>query len=83
MIALQYHEVKISIEFRPVLQCLVALQTDGDRITSGTGSPGNGFVLSSEGRANVHFTYAQLYVDYIYLDQLVHKSNGQKPLLVC
>ena len=78
LIALQYHEVKISIEFRPVLQCLVALRNDGDRITAGTGGiPGNGFVLSSEGRANIHFTYAQLYVD-----QQVHKSIGQNPILV-
>ena len=69
MIALQYHEVKISIEFRPVMECIVALRNDGDRITKGTNDvPGAGFMLSSEGRSAVHFKYAQLYVDYVYLD---------------
>lgn len=68
LIALQYHEVKINIEFRPVMQCLVALDSAGERVTSGDGSPGAGFSLSSDGRANVKFTYAQLYVDYVYLD---------------
>lgn len=69
LIALQYHEVKISIEFRSALECLVALRNDGDRITAGTGGvPGNGFTLSAEGRSNVTFTYAQLWIDYVYLD---------------
>ena len=86
LIALQYHEVKISIEFRSALECLVALRNDGDRITAGTGgNPGAGFVLSAEGRSNVKFTYAQLWIDYVYLDKVfsVHKSIGSKPLLVC
>lgn len=69
LIALQYHEVKISIEFRDALQCIVALKNDGDRITAGSGGePGNGFVLSSEGRSAVSFVYAQLYIDYVFLD---------------
>jgi len=84
IIALQYHEVKIQIEFRPVMECLVAIRADGDRITAGTGgTPGNGFVLSSTGSANIKFQYAQLYVDYVYLDKFcVHKSTGPNPVLV-
>lgn len=84
IIALQYHEVKISIDFRSVLECLVAIRADGDRITAGTGgTPGNGFTLSSSGAASVKFQYAQLYVDYVYLDKLcVQKSIGPKPVLV-
>lgn len=71
--------MKINIEFRPVMECLVALKNDGDRITSGNGGiPGNGFTLSSDGRSNVHFSYAQLYVD----KTLSTKVIGQKPLLV-
>jgi hypothetical protein len=34
LIALQYHEVRINIQFRPALECIVALQNDGSRITS-------------------------------------------------
>lgn len=79
LIALQYHEVKINIEFRSVMECIVALQNDGDRITSGTGGiPGNGFVLSADGRANIHFNYAQLYVDYIYLDTEERRRFAQQ-----
>ena len=37
LIALQYHEVKICIDFREKLECLVALRNDGERITSGNG----------------------------------------------
>lgn len=79
LIALQYHEVKITIEFRPVLECLVALKNDGSRITSGNnGIPGNGFVLSSEGRSNINFTYAQLWVDYVYLDTEERRRFAQE-----
>jgi hypothetical protein len=79
LIALQYHELKINIEFRPVMECLVALKNDGDRITSGNGGiPGNGFTLSSDGRANIHFNYAQLYVDYVYLDTEERRRFAQE-----
>lgn len=70
--------MRISIEFRPVLQCIVALRNDGDRITSGTGLPGVGFVLSTDGRANVKFTYAQLFVDYVYLDTEERRRFAQQ-----
>jgi len=68
LIALQYHEVKINVEFRPVFQCIVALKGDGDRVVTGTGSPGGGMTLTSAGSSNIKFTHAQLYVDYVYLD---------------
>jgi hypothetical protein len=74
LIALQYHEVRISIDFRSALECIIAMRNDGDRITSGAGGiPGAGFVLSSEGRSAVHFQYCQLYVDYVYLDTAERK----------
>jgi hypothetical protein len=79
LIALQYHEVKMSIQFRPVLQCLVALNNAGNRITAGTGGvPGAGFTLSSDGRSNIHFTFAQLYVDYVYLDTEERRRFAQE-----
>ena len=79
LIALQYHEVKIKIQFRSALECLVALQNDGDRIKSGSSSlPGSGFVLSSEGRSAVKFTYANLWVDYVFLDTEERRRFAQE-----
>jgi hypothetical protein len=79
LIALQYHEVKIKIDFRPTLECLVAIRSDGDRITDGSGGiPGNGFTLSSEGRSNIKFTYANLWVDYVYLDTEERRRFAQE-----
>jgi hypothetical protein len=79
LIALQYHEVKIKIEFRNALECLVALSNNGNRITSGTGGiPGNGFQLSTAGRSNVKFLYANLWVDYVYLDTEERRRFAQE-----
>lgn len=79
LIALQYHEVKIKIKFRSVLECLVAIRSDGERITSGTGGiPGNGYTLSADGRANIKFTYCNLWVDYIYLDTEERRRFAQE-----
>lgn len=61
------------------MECLVALKNDGDRITAGNGGiPGNGFTLSADGRANIHFNYAQLYVDYVYLDTEERRRFAQE-----
>lgn len=79
LIALQYHEVKICIDFRDKLECLVALRNDGERITSGNGGvPGAGFTLSTEGNSSVTFTYAQLWVDYVYLDTEERRRFAQE-----
>lgn len=79
LIALQFHEVKINIEFRPVMECLVGLTGPGARTSDGTGGiPGNGITLSSDGRANIHFKYAQLYVDYVYLDTEERKRFSEQ-----
>lgn len=53
LIALQYHEVKINLEFAPISQLLVQVPTtSGGTVTVSGGSMG----------------YASLYVDYVYLD---------------
>lgn len=79
LIALQYHEVRINIQFRQVLECVVALQSTGDRITSGTGGqPGNGFTLTAQGRSNIKFQHCQLYVDYVYLDTEERRRFAQE-----
>ena len=59
LIALQYHEVKINIEFRDVSELVVALQDNGTRFTE----------LNFTTFAKIPtITDARLYVDYVYLD---------------
>jgi hypothetical protein len=57
LIALQYHEVKVNIEFRPAAECIVSCQ--GSSGCCGEGGPG---VIVPR------FESASLFVDYIYLD---------------
>ena len=61
LIALQYHEVKIELEFRPKAECYVS--TAGSLNSCGVSSNGNhdAFCVPS-------LEYATLYIDYIYLD---------------
>jgi hypothetical protein len=57
LIALQYHEVKVNIEFRPASECIVSCQ----------GSTGS--CCGESGGVTVdQFQSASLFVDYIYLD---------------
>ncbi len=61
LIALQYHEVKISMEFRNAYELIVGLDSAGDRsLATNTTS-----IADSGG---VQLTNAALWVDYIYLD---------------
>ncbi len=61
LIALQYHEVKISMEFRNSYELVVGLDANGDRslATNTTNVADTG---------GVTLTNAALWVDYIYLD---------------
>ena len=56
LIALQYHEVKINLEFRRKSECYVSTST-----VNNCGSDGDAFCVGS-------LEFASLYVDYIYLD---------------
>jgi hypothetical protein len=67
LIALQYHEVKINLEFRNAQECIVALKANGDRY----GTNFTTFVTTPS------ITNAQLYVDYIYLDTNERKLFAQ------
>lgn len=58
LIALQYHEVKINIEFRDVADCYWA----------GTATAANGVWTTSKSLVTPKMKTASLYVDYIYLD---------------
>ena len=70
LIALQYHEVKINIDFRPIGECLWAVKSL---------SP------SASGSQSVQTAYQQslvaasLYVDYIFLDTEERRKMAQNP----
>ena len=63
LIALQFHEVKVNVQFRPLNECIVALDAAGDRIV-GTSS----MSVKSAADTAYQFTTCSLWVDYIYLD---------------
>uniref|UniRef100_A0A6C0J0W1 Major capsid protein N-terminal domain-containing protein n=1 Tax=viral metagenome TaxID=1070528 RepID=A0A6C0J0W1_9ZZZZ len=71
LIALQYHEVKINIDFRPIGECLWAVKKlDG---------------VTADGSLSVAAAYQQslvaasLYVDYIFLDTDERRKMAQNP----
>jgi len=69
LIALQYHEVKINIDFRPIGECLWAVGNLG--ATSGTQSVSQAYQQS--------LVAASLYVDYIFLDTDERRKMAQNP----
>ena len=70
LIALQYHEVKINVELRPLDECLFAVS---DVSTSGTDNnkATNAYTKS--------LVAASLYVDYIFLDTDERRRMAQNP----
>jgi hypothetical protein len=68
LIALQYHEVKINIDFRPIGECLFAVSA-----LSGTGD------LSVRAAYQQSLVAASLYVDYIFLDTDERRKMAQNP----
>ena len=69
LIALQYHEVKINIDFRPIGECLWAVQSLS--ATSGTKSVSTAYQSS--------LVAASLYVDYVFLDTDERRKMAQNP----
>jgi hypothetical protein len=65
LIALQYHEVRINFEFKPVDQCVIFEQ--------GTGRSGKGLASA----LGLVLSDCSLYVDYIYLDSEERKRFAQ------
>ena len=70
LIALQYHEVKINLDIRPIDECLWAI---GD-LTNGSGSSQR--VTSAY---NQSLVAASLYVDYVFLDTDERRRMAQNP----
>lgn len=75
LIALQYHEVKINIEFRSRAECLVATTTGGARVSA---AQAGGLSLTAAGSSEIKFTYCQLWVDYVYLDTEERRRFAQE-----
>jgi hypothetical protein len=69
LIALQYHEVKINIDFRPIGECLWAVKNL--TATTGTNSVSAAYQQS--------LVAASLYVDYIFLDTDERRKMAQNP----
>jgi hypothetical protein len=69
LIALQYHEVKINIDFRPIGECLWAVKSLG--VNTGTMSIPNAYQSS--------LVAASLYVDYVFLDTDERRKMAQNP----
>lgn len=72
LIALQYHEIKINIDFRPIGECLWAVSTLSSTATSGT-------TVSVSNAYQQSLVAASLYVDYIFLDTDERRKMAQNP----
>ena len=75
LIALQYHEVKINLDIRPIDECLFAVGTlnCGPKATPSTSS---GKVTTAY---NQSLVAASLYVDYVFLDTDERRRMAQNP----
>jgi hypothetical protein len=69
LIALQYHEVKINIDFRPIGECLWAVKSLSE--SSGTQTVSQAYQQS--------LVAASLYIDYIFLDTDERRKMAQNP----
>ena len=81
LIALQYHEVKINLDLRPIDECLWAvtslgLCSDHDCANPGQPMPANRKVTTAY---NQSLVAASLYVDYVFLDTDERRRMAQNP----
>jgi hypothetical protein len=72
LIALQYHEVKINIDFRPIGECLWAV-SDLNPASSSSAT------LSVTTAYQQSLVAASLYIDYIFLDTDERRKMAQNP----
>jgi len=72
LIALQYHEVKINLDIRPIDECLWAVTTLN--CTGTTGRP-----VPAAIAYNQSLVAASLYVDYVFLDTDERRRFAQNP----
>jgi hypothetical protein len=72
LIALQYHEVKINLDIRPIDECLWA-------VSSLNCSNGNSSSMKVTQAYNQSLVAASLYVDYVFLDTDERRRFAQNP----
>ena len=72
LIALQYHEVKVNVDLRPLDECLWAVKN----LAKGSSATENMKVM---GAYNQSLVAASLYVDYIFLDTDERRRMAQNP----
>jgi hypothetical protein len=70
LIALQYHEVKITIQFNPAQALIVGLNANGDRSSST-----NTTNIADVG--GVQLTSTSLWIDYVFLDNFERRQFAQ------
>lgn len=82
LIALQYHEVKINLDIRPIDECLWAVTT----LSCNTSGPQVGGTQYAAGRPvpaaiayNQSLVAASLYIDYVFLDTDERRRFAQNP----
>ena len=71
LIALQYHEVKINLDLRPIDECLWAVGS--------LNSNNNGTSVRVTSAYNQSLVAASLYVDYVFLDTDERRRMAQNP----
>jgi len=82
LIALQYHEVKINLDIRPIDECLWAVTTLSCNTQPYTGSAGQfvpGRPVPAAIAYNQSLVAASLYVDYVFLDTDERRRFAQNP----
>ena len=79
LIALQYHEVKINLDIRPIDECLWAVTTLSciNPSTGGQSQPGR--PVPATIAYNQSLVAASLYVDYVFLDTDERRRMAQNP----
>lgn len=74
LIALQYHEVRINLDIRPIDECLWAVNSLSCPDTNGSGANMKASMAYSQS-----LVAASLYVDYIFLDTDERRRMAQNP----
>ena len=76
LIALQYHEVKINLDIRPIDECLWAVGSLSCGNNNAAGATAGGRVNTAY---NQSLVAASLYVDYVFLDTDERRRMAQNP----
>jgi hypothetical protein len=85
LIALQYHEVKINLEFNTLDQCLWAVNTNSNGLpvfdTGGCTAPATGQISGRAEKAynSCCLVSASLFIDYVFLDTDERRRMAQNP----